>query len=120
MSLIDEYQALPGEPGACVGCGAALMDCAGIGPYCPNGACGRIDDQRPDSQRKEPATIVVRSDGDALALRCEALEESLREMVRYVTTFLRRDNVEPETVDYYTAKARALLTAVERDFPEGA
>lgn len=28
----------------CPGCGTATINAPGIGPYCPNRACGRLDD----------------------------------------------------------------------------
>lgn len=35
----------------CIKCGVVLLNAPGIGPYCPNLACERIDDQRPEGQR---------------------------------------------------------------------
>lgn len=31
----------------CVGCGCCLELAPGIGPYCPNKNCDRVDDQQP-------------------------------------------------------------------------
>jgi hypothetical protein len=43
------------EPGVCIECKHPLIDCPGIGPYCPNRECKRIDDQRPESTGQQPA-----------------------------------------------------------------
>lgn len=70
----------------CPSCGTPVMDAAGIGPFCPNTKCWRIDDLRPDSK---PQSRQERVDA-ARAVRTEQTEfERDAKRYRYAKANLR-------------------------------
>lgn len=98
MTLLDEYQALPGEPAR------VPVDAT------PEGLYARIRMMQGQRIRRD---AIVR-------LLCRALRETLNDMSEPTFSDPRISYIEVQVTPSQLAEARALLTAVERDFQEGA